>query len=138
MRLKQGLPDTVEILQEKKFSFMLNAFFIVVTLVYNTMWIWSVPHYIFWFLCRLHHVHHPKINYQPSPHTCAQSPLLPSPHPPSPLVTTSPVSIAMYLFVVVFIFYIWDHMLLIFFARIFQEVRTCFTTLKMLRYCNGS
>ena len=31
----------------------------------------DIHHYLFPFLCRLHHVHHPKSNYHPSPHSCA-------------------------------------------------------------------
>lgn len=36
---------------------------------------------IFQFLCRPHHIHHPKSNYDLSPDTCTLLPLLPSPLP---------------------------------------------------------
>ena len=73
---------------------------------------------IFRFLCRLHHVHHPKTGYRPS--LCALSPLLPSCLPSSPLVTTNLISVCMCVFVIVivFIFYL--------------GVRSCGITLTLL------
>ena len=66
----------------------------------------GVHHNMFWILCRLHNVHHPKTNYNPSPHMFARSPLLPSSFPSSLLVTTISISVTMCLFLV-FFFYLW-------------------------------
>ena len=72
-----------------------NVYFILFLLFYLKKKTFPVSIIIFLFLCRLRHVHHPKTNCHPSLHTCASSPLSPSSLPPSPLVTTNPVSAAM-------------------------------------------
>ena len=101
----------VSIFSDQKFwcSYWLHSFFtphIHIFFYHFRMYI------IVWILCTLRHVHHPDTNYSPSPHMWASSPISPSPLPPSPIVTTNPISNAMCFFLSLFLSstYDWDHM----------------------------